>query len=624
MTNPGQDPRLLPSTAHAKASDVESRLVAHLSSHPAAAPALAYGQTSSQVTQTVNGTYTWTCPAGVTSAKIECVGAGAGGGGGSGTRGGEGGGGGEYASEPSYPVVPGQVYTYIVGNGGSGGTTGNSGQDGGATLFDTTASPGGVSGGVFANGGGAGSGFTGGAGGGTAAHGGPSPNTVHRNGGKGGGTGSQGTGGCGGGGGGGVTSAGGNGSTSGSSTGAAGGAGGGAPGGGAGGAGGNSAANGVTSVQSGGGGGGAGASTSATSGTSTYRLNSSAAYFGSDATGGNANQKRSDGTIYQGGETASGGSYNGTQKSLGIIGGNSQGDLSGKTIDQVTIRLEWTHTWYNNGAYVILGYTGRTSLPGSWDASGITGVKTWWQGSVGNAVTTDLTGQGLGTALQNGSAQSLSFGPGSSYNLNNYGFIYGAGGDNNQNPLITVQWHTGTAPTQAGGGCDGKVIISYNVAGVLLAAVQAAPGTDDAGNAFSTGYTGQVQAFAPGSSPAVVETWHDMRPLSGGMIGSISGQYPPQYRLRADGTVEVAGNVQLPSSAGNYNGVGFYTMPAAYRPNKRVQWFASDIGDGAATPKVQVASSGVVTLQNLPTSSSNSIIGIFGSYPLDSSGLIQS
>jgi hypothetical protein len=524
MTNPGQDPRLLPSTAHAKAADVEARLAAHLSAHPAAPPALTYGQNQGQVTQAGNGTYTWTCPAGVTAAKIECWGAGAGGGGGGSTRGGEGGGGGEYASEPAYPVVPGVTYSYIVGNGGSGGTTGNGGQDGGATLFDTSSGGGGTTtGGVFANGGGAGSGFTGGPGGGTAGHGGPGTGTIENHGGNGGGNGSQGTGGCGGGAPAGPNASGANGITSSGSSGASGGTGGG-------GNGGASGANGSNGSTPGAGGGGAGAATAATSGTSTYRLNSSATYFGSDATGGNANQKRADGTMWQGGETASGGSYNGTQKALGIIGGNPQGDLSGKTIDQVSIRLEWTHTWYNNGAYVILGYTNRSSLPSSWNAGGITGIKTWWQGNVGGTVTTDLTGQGLGSALQSGAAQSVSLGPGSSFNLNNYGSAYGAGGDNGQNPLITVNWHTGAAPVQAGGGADGKVVITYFTAGVLLAALQPAAGTDTAGNAFAAGYTGPVTAVQPGTSPSAAETWHDFPPGANGW-GLGSGGWK-KYRSR--------------------------------------------------------------------------------------------
>jgi hypothetical protein len=564
MTSPNMDPRLLPSVTDAKGKDVEARLVQHLAAHPAAPPALSYGQNQGVVTQTGNGTYTWTAPATVTSAKIECIGAGAGGGGGSSSRGGEGGGGGEYSCEPAYPIVPGQVYTYVVGNGGSGGTTGNGGSDGGATLFDTTAVPGGLAGGVFANGGGAGAGFVGGPGGGRPGQGGPSGNTIENPGGSGGGNGSQGTGGCGGGAPAGPVSSGANGGTSGGSSGASGGTGGG-------GNGGNSGANGSNGSTPGAGGGGCGAATSATSGQNTYRLNSSATYFGSDATGGNANAMRSGigGTMWQGGEQASGGSYNGTQKSLGVIGGNPQSDLSGKTIDSVSIRLEQNHTWYNNGSYVILGYTNRSSLPSSWNAGGITGVKTWWQGPAtdqgGHAVTTDLTGQGLGSALQSGAAQSISLGPGSSYNLNNYAQFYGAGGDNSQNPLITVNWHTGSAPVQAGGGADGKVVITYYTAGVLQAALQPAAGTDPAGNSFAAGYTGPVTAVQPGTSPSVAEAWHDF-PAGVNSWGLGTGGWK-KYRLLSTGSVEVSISLRLIGT--KTDGTAIFSagaLPAGYTP----------------------------------------------------------
>ncbi len=69
------------------------------------------------------GTYTWTCPTGITSIKVECWG----GGGGCGTsysRAGGGAGGGAYASS-ILNVVPGNSYTVIVGSGGSIGNNGN-------------------------------------------------------------------------------------------------------------------------------------------------------------------------------------------------------------------------------------------------------------------------------------------------------------------------------------------------------------------------------------------------------------------------------------------------------------------------------------------------------------------
>jgi len=63
---------------------------------------------------TTPGTYTWTCPAGVTSVNVVCVGAGGGGG----LSGGlSGGGGGGLAWGNNIPVTSGTVYTVVVGQG---------------------------------------------------------------------------------------------------------------------------------------------------------------------------------------------------------------------------------------------------------------------------------------------------------------------------------------------------------------------------------------------------------------------------------------------------------------------------------------------------------------------------
>jgi hypothetical protein len=77
------------------------------------------------------GTVTWTCPPGVTSVYAECWGAGGGAGGG-----GYGGGGGEYAAEPALTVVPGTVYTVVVGAPGAGGSSSGAGPgNGGLSSF---------------------------------------------------------------------------------------------------------------------------------------------------------------------------------------------------------------------------------------------------------------------------------------------------------------------------------------------------------------------------------------------------------------------------------------------------------------------------------------------------------
>ena len=73
---------------------------------------------SPQVTYTTAGTYSWTCPAGVTSVSVVCVGGGGKGGGG-------GGGGGGLGWKNNISVTPGQSYTVQVG--GRGTNTANGG-----------------------------------------------------------------------------------------------------------------------------------------------------------------------------------------------------------------------------------------------------------------------------------------------------------------------------------------------------------------------------------------------------------------------------------------------------------------------------------------------------------------
>lgn len=122
------------------------------------------------VTQTVAGSYSWLCPPGVTSARVQCWAAGGAGGQRTTNGNGGGGGGGEYAEEATFAVTPGTSYPYVVG---AAGVTGASPTNGGNSTFNTT--------GVVANGGGsvaqnsatAGTGGTG------------SSNTIHFNGGAG-------------------------------------------------------------------------------------------------------------------------------------------------------------------------------------------------------------------------------------------------------------------------------------------------------------------------------------------------------------------------------------------------------------------------------------------------------
>lgn len=86
---------------------------------------LSFGFLSAQTTVTYTSSGTWTCPAGVTSATVQCWGGG--GGGGSRTSNGRAGGGGGGAYSTSVvTVVPGNNYTITIGAGGAAGVNGGS------------------------------------------------------------------------------------------------------------------------------------------------------------------------------------------------------------------------------------------------------------------------------------------------------------------------------------------------------------------------------------------------------------------------------------------------------------------------------------------------------------------
>jgi hypothetical protein len=128
---------------------------------------------STTATETLTSTQTWTCPAGVTSVQVECIGGGGGGGGGdTNNSGGGGGGGGAYSIKTSFATTPGVGYTATVGAGGSAGNSnGTDGSVGGDTWFST-------SGTVLAKGGGYGTGSSSGDGPGPGGTGGSSVSGV--------------------------------------------------------------------------------------------------------------------------------------------------------------------------------------------------------------------------------------------------------------------------------------------------------------------------------------------------------------------------------------------------------------------------------------------------------------
>jgi hypothetical protein len=508
---------------------------------------------TSTTTSTITSGTTWTTPSGsYTQGKVECWGADAGGGGGYSAGGGEGGGGAGYGCEPNYPLAPSTTVNIAIGQAGTGGTTGYAGQNGTQTAFDKS----GVFGnGVLGNGGQAGSGGVGGLGGVV------SGNTVSYPGGRGGSV-TSGTASAGGGGRAGAAGPGGNAPNVSGSAGA-----GGAAGSGTGGLAGAAGVAAGTSGNSGNGtstgaGSGAGASSGYTQGQVQYNMSASATYYGNDATGGNATQQRNTGTMFQGGQSSGGGAYNGTMFSLAIINGTPATDLSGKTIDQVTVRFNNQWSWYSTGMYLLLGYGNSTSLPSTWNGTITASVGQFWIGQ-GATTTFDLTGLGLGSAMQSGAARCLTLGSSTQPQMWawNYGYEYGAGGSSSYYPLLTVNYHSGTAPKVAGSGSGGVIKVTYNSSTALVAAIAPAAGTDGSSNAYAVGYTGSTRAFQPASSPTAVETWHSVS-YGGGFSGYM------RYKKLAEFNFAVI-DFDLQYSAGIASPVTLFaagTMPASYNP----------------------------------------------------------
>jgi hypothetical protein len=427
---------------------------------------LVYTSGTTIVPQTIPGDYTWVVPAGVTTAQVECWGAGAGGNGGTTSAGGNGGSGGEYAAELNYSVTPAASLNYTVGGAGQGTSTGGgNGNDGGDSFFDGT--------GVKANGGN---------GDGTAATG--SVNAIHHNGGAGASSGAN-TGGSSGGNSGNINNPGNSGIAATSSTGAA------APAAqtnsGRGGAGGNSGANGASATAPGGGGGGAGKGTAIGTKTVTYAPLWAGSYKGPDATSG-ANSLRSTTTMYQGGETLNGGVANGNQYSVFAFNrALIAADFSGYTVTGFQIQMKNQHSWFSSG--MTIQFDEYSGLPGSVPGTGPRSAKGispasvhTGEGEEHNYSLAPSIGQRFVTGSNNGLGIGFLTQPNFPYNLAYYGYF-----DPGQ-IRMTITGNNGTAGSfNAGNGADGQVKITYTTGQALVAAISPAAGTDIHGNSYVAG-----------------------------------------------------------------------------------------------------------------------------------------
>lgn len=122
-------------------------------------------------------------------------------------------------------------------------------------------------------------------------------------------------------------------------------------------------------------------------------------------------------------------------------------------------------------------------------------------------------------------------------------------------------------------------------AGNLLASIASQAGNDGVTNQYAAGYTGPVTAFQPGTSPQAPETWHNLTPLT----GFAAGGQQPRYQLMSDGTVQLAGAVNL--TAAQAAGTAFFALPSGYVPASSSFWSTfntlSGYTLGAASVKVE-------------------------------------
>lgn len=118
------------------------------------------------------------------------------------------------------------------------------------------------------------------------------------------------------------------------------------------------------------------------------------------------------------------------------------------------------------------------------------------------------------------------------------------------------------------------------------------------------------------------DSWHDMRPLLNGFVGSVSGEFPPQYRFDSTrGMVDVVGTLNLPSS-GSYNGISFAQLLPFYWPLQATSWPVAQTQGPMSTnntggmPRSFINAGGGLSFNGLSPSINGSGVRINGSYSL--------
>jgi hypothetical protein len=327
------------------------------------------------------------------------------------------------------------------------------------------------------------------------------------------------------------------------------------------------------------------------------------------------------------------GNYSGSGNGGGGYAENSQYPLTPGTVYQTVIP--------QGGLGVGTGNTGRTGGTCTFDTTNLTGPGV---SATGGSVTSGSPGGGPGGLFVTGTVgfnggkggytsfhpSSLSGGGGAAGGPGGQGGDGGqdgpagishGGGNGGEGAAENANGGHGAVPGGGGAGAgyapsgsntsgpggDARITITYNTGVVtLMGAASPVAGTDASGNAFSAGFTGQIVAFHPGSSPAVVETPQTVTLDSGWTnVNAI------RYWLTPENTVKMFGSITHAAFTTGTNINSSNLLPSGYRPSKT--WNIGGVGiPGRAA--AEVTATGLLVAE--PGTASCTECDIGGEYPL--------
>jgi hypothetical protein len=271
-----------------------------------------------------------------------------------------------------------------------------------------------------------------------------------------------------------------------------------------------------------------------------------------------------------------------------------------------SFQLKNLHSWYNSGIYV--AFDEYAGLPGSAPSVGpradytlSPSTQTMAEGATKEFGLAASVGQRFVTGSNNGMGIGFDVYVHHPYNLSYYGYF------ETSQIRLKITGTTGAGGSfNAGNGGDGKIIVTYTSSSSLGGAVAPVAGTEPLnGDAYAAGWTGPVNVHQPGSSPKVVETWHNFGTPTG--VTSFTGT--AKYKLLANNSVRVyvAGTFVNGASAT----ASFPAIPSGYFPQNTVN-VCCIVANSPA--RAQLNTSGVLAIVLTPANSACSFVQDF---PLD-------